>query len=341
VARLRDVGAGDDGESSSATAQRPGIQARARHRAAFTPDAKFVVFTIAQPKADEERETRRTRTRNARRRAPQGAAGAAAPRAREPRTGLGIMTLPDGQVKTFEKVGSFSLPETSSVWLAYHKGLGGGGSGGGRGGGRGGRGGGGGAAAAGRGAGAAQPAEGRQNASREKRKDPGADLIIRNLVTGDEVTFPEVNEYEWNKHGDWIAYAVSSADAAKDGAFVRHIADGAVKALHTGRGHYKSLAFDEGGTQLTFLSDEAEYAQKVSPYRLYYWKARDARRAEIASASTPGMPKGMVVSEFAAPRFSKDGARSISAPARRRRAADPDDKTPRRPRSTSGTTRIR
>jgi dipeptidyl aminopeptidase/acylaminoacyl peptidase len=299
---------------------------------AFTPDAKFVVFTIAQPKAEEEKEAQANANANAEPGAEpaqgaQGRGGRGNGRNREPRTGMGIMTLPDGQVKTFEKVGSFSLPETSSVWLAYHKGLGGGGGGGGRGGGRG-RGGGG-AAAAGRGAAAPQRPQGAEAGSREKRKDPGADLIVRNLVTGDEVTVPEVNEYEWNKHGDWIAYAVSSADAAKDGAFVRHIADGAVKTLHTGRGHYKSLAFDEAGTQLTFLSDEAEYAQKVSPYRLYYWKAGDNAATEIASATTAGVPKGLVVSEFAAPRFSKDGARIyLGTGAPPTPAPDPDDKTP-------------
>src|SRR4051794_30436460 len=105
----------------------------------FTPDARFVVFTIAQPKAEEEKEAAANANAN-----PEPGAepaqggqgrGRGTGRAREPRTGMGIMTLPDGQVKTFEKVGSFSLPETSSVWLAYHKGIGGGG-GGGRGGGR-------------------------------------------------------------------------------------------------------------------------------------------------------------------------------------------------------------
>jgi dipeptidyl aminopeptidase/acylaminoacyl peptidase len=307
---------------------------------AFTPDGKFVVFTIAQPKAEEEREAAANANAEPGAEPAQGAqgrGGRGSGRPREPRTGLGIMTLPDGQVKTFEKVGSFSLPETSSTWLAYHKGLGGGGAG--RGGGRGagaGRGGG----AAGRGA-APAPSTGSgqagggaggqnaQNGNREKRKDPGADLIIRNLVTGDEVIVPEVNEYEWNKHGDWIAYGVSSTDAAKDGAFVRHIADGAVKALHTGRGHYKSLAFDEGGTQLTFLSDEADYAQKVSPYRLYYWKAGENAATELASAATAGIPKGMVISEFAAPRFSKDGARIyLGTGAPPAPTADPDDKTP-------------
>jgi dipeptidyl aminopeptidase/acylaminoacyl peptidase len=310
----------------------------------FTPDGKFVVFTIAQPKAEEERENAANNAAGAGETpAAEGQGGRAGrggnARAREPRTGMGIMTLPDGQVKTFEKVGSFSLPEKSSTWLAYHKGLGGGG--GGRGAGRGGAGGRG-AGAGGRGptpaAAPEQGGGGRQNAAnREKRKDPGADLIIRNLASGDEVTIPEVNEYEWNKNGDWIAYAVSSTDAAKDGAFARKIADGSVKALHTGRGHYKSLAFDDKGAQLAFLSDEADYAQKVSPYRLYYWKAPstgsgqagDAAATEVVSAATSGMPKGMVVSEFAAPRFSKDGARLYLGtghpPAAPR---DPDDKTP-------------
>src|SRR5262249_52127579 len=144
------------------------------------------------------------------------------------------------------------------------------------------------AAGAGRAGAATQNA---QNGTREKRKDPGSDLIIRNLTTGDEVTIPEVTDYEWNATGDWIAYAVSSTEAAKDGAFVRHVADGAVKTLHAGRGHYKSLAFDEAGAQLAFLSDEADYAQKVSPYRLYYWKPTDAAATEIASASTAGVPK--------------------------------------------------
>src|SRR5829696_6588989 len=302
---------------------------------AFTPDGRCVVFTVAQPKADEEREAAAAARETPAAEAPAGRGGRGNARAREPRTGMGIMTLDGtamGQVKTFEKVGSFSLPERSSTWLAYHKGLGGAGAGG-----RGGRGGAGGRAggAGGRGAApagapaAGETGGGRQNASREKRKDPGADLIVRNLTTGEEVTVAEVNEYEWNRNGDWLAYAVSSPDAAKDGAFARRTSDGSVKTLLTGRGHYKSLAFDEAGTQLAFLSDQAEYAQKVSPYRLYYWKAGDGAAIEVASAATAGVPRGLVVSEFAPPRFSKDGARLyLGTGAPPAAPPDPNDKTP-------------
>src|SRR3954466_2145869 len=82
---------------------------------AFTPDGKFLIFTIAQPKADEEREAASERTAGGGEPLSTGSgqAGAAAPegqgtgrggrgngRAREPRTGMGIMTLPSGEVKT-------------------------------------------------------------------------------------------------------------------------------------------------------------------------------------------------------------------------------------------------
>lgn len=294
----------------------------------FTPDSKFVVFTIAQSKADEERERQQNRRREGREgqasEEPGGEPGQQAAGARgrqggsargnqrrEPRTGLGIMSLADGKVTTVDKVGSFRLPEENATWLAYYKGTGGGDGGGGRG--RGGRGG----AAAGRGG---QGRSGAANAG--DRKQPGSDLIIRNLGTAEEVTVPEVTEYEWNKKGTLLAYAVSSNEAAKDGAFVREVGSGSVTTLHSGKGRYRSLAFDEAGQQVTFISDQAEFDKPVSPYRLYYWKSGPStgsgqapQATEIVSGATSGIAKGMVVAENASPRFSRDGARIFLATA--------------------------
>src|SRR5262245_39252366 len=272
----------------------------------FTKDGKFLVFTIVPTKADDERvaEQERRAAENT-----PGAAGGAQTTAAEPpaaqppttppttppaagqpagnrggqgrgnrggggntqpRNALGIMTLAGGQVTTVEHVGSFRLPEESSTWLAYYKGNGG------AGGGRGGRG----AAPAGRGGGGgrqgapqAEAAPQGRGANGAKRKDPGADLMLRNLDTGGENTIPDVVEYDWDTKGEWLVYATSSTDAAKDGAFARRISDGSVKTLLSGRGHYKSLTFNEAGTELAFLSDKDEYDKPVSPYRLYYWKA--------------------------------------------------------------------
>jgi dipeptidyl aminopeptidase/acylaminoacyl peptidase len=129
-----------------------------------------------------------------------------------------------------------------------------------------------------------------------------------------DFTIAEVNEFAWSKGGSSLAYAVSSTDAAKDGAFVRQMSDNSVKTLQTGKGHYKSLSFDDAGSQLAFLSDQAEYDKPVSPYRVYYWKTGDNTAAELVSGATRGMPSGMVVHD-SAPRFSEDGKQLLLATA--------------------------
>ena len=277
----------------------------------FTPDGKVVAFTIAQTKADEEKERLSARGRSggggesASTGAGQGRGAANTP----PRTAAGIMTLATGEVTTVERIGTISLPEESSAWIAMHRGRAGGGRGG-RGGAAGGRGGRGAeppapAAQAG-GAQAELPAEG---ATRAKRKDNGSDLVVRNLETGQEITIPMVSDFAWSRDGAWLAYAVSSSKAEEDGAFARKMSDGTIVALHTGKGNYKGMAFDEAGAQLAFLSDQAEYEKDVSPYRAYYWKPGQARAVELVAAATRGVPPGMVVSDQAPPRFSKDGRR--------------------------------
>jgi dipeptidyl aminopeptidase/acylaminoacyl peptidase len=315
----------------------------------FTADGAFVVFTIPQSKADEEKDRQSesssggTGGSQASGGGGQGARGegATAQPPREPKAGLGIMALPGGQVTVIEKVGSFRVAEESGTWLAYYKGVGGAG-GGSRGAGA--RGAGGGARAAG-GARGASPtpapaqqtaaARGGRGSAREKRKDPGSDLILRKLATGEETTIPEVTEYDMDDKAVWLAYATSSTDAAKDGAFVRRIADGTVRPLLTGRGHYKSLTFDEAGQQVAFLSDQAEYDKPVSPYRLYLWKGGDAPASELVSASTPGVLSGMVVAD-APPRFSRRGDMiflTVGPPPAPNPAPtpDPNDKAPAPP----------
>jgi dipeptidyl aminopeptidase/acylaminoacyl peptidase len=280
----------------------------------FTLDGKLVVFTIAQPKAEEERENQQRERAEASAGSGQVPEGQTPPAGRsaagsgqgarrtEPRTGMGIMTLATGQVTAMEKVGSFRLPDESAAWLAYYKGVGGGAPA--AGGGRGGRGAGGGRQ------GAPPPGvQGRGGNARERRKEPGSDLILRNLATGEETTIPEVTEYIFDKKGTHLAYTVSSNDATKDGAFARRLADASVTTLHSGRGRYRGIAFDDAGKQLAFLSDQAEFEKPVAPYRVYYWKTGAPAASELVSPATPGMPKGMTVSENAGARFSTDGSR--------------------------------
>src|SRR5579864_3334766 len=276
----------------------------------FTPDGRLVIFTIAPPKADEPREAGAAASEAPATPQPTGRAGSAD----AARTSMGIMTLADGKVTAIDRVAQFRLPDESATWLAYHRpGATGRGSGGRAGAGGAGRGG----AARGAAGGAPPTATSGSAASEtasaavtpEKRKDPGSELVVRNLATGEEITIAEVTDFQWNKDGSWLAYAVSAVKPAGDGAFARKMADGSTVALHQGRGHYNNLAFDQAGRQLAFLSDTVEYEKNISPYRLYFWKAGDPAATELVSAATKGMPPGMAVSEYGGVRFSDDGAR--------------------------------
>ena len=85
----------------------------------FTPDSRFVVFTIVPEKSDDDEGG-----------APAGpiARGRFGGRGRggggngPARNSVGIMELPSGTVTTVEQVRSFGMPEESSTWLAMHKG---------------------------------------------------------------------------------------------------------------------------------------------------------------------------------------------------------------------------
>jgi hypothetical protein len=317
----------------------------------FTPDGKFLLFTIPPPRSETENQAGASPTPS-----PTPAAGAEGQAAAANRNSVGIMSLPSGQVTTVEQIASFRLPTESSTWVALQKGRAGGAGRGAAGAGRAG-GGGGGAAGGGRagggaggggrqGGGAAEPpaaqgAQGAQGAGagggaqapREKTKAAGNDLIVRNLSTGQDVTIPEVVEFSWDKTGAWLLYAVSSTDAAKDGAFARKMSDGSVVTLHSGKGHYKSMSFDDEFKQVLFLSDQAEYDKPVSPYRVYHWKVGDATADELIAATTKGMPANVVVAD-SAPSFTDDGLRVsfMTGPAPSPiPAPTPDPNAPRRP----------
>ena len=251
----------------------------------LTADGKFVVYTIAPPKAEVDKAKKDKKK-------PE----------EMPKPNAGIMNLSTGEVATVERVKGFKVPEESGTHAAFllepplkkepekkdeakepEK--------------------------------KAEPEkkelEKKDEAKKpkEKKKDPGTDLVGRELATGKAVTVPEVVEYAWNKPGTWLAYAVSSKKPEDDGAFVWKAADGRTLPLLKGLGHYKTLTFDDKGVQLAFLSDRDEYKKDASAYKLYHWAETAAAASEAVSAATKGMPAGLGASENGRLSFSKDGGR--------------------------------
>ena len=262
---------------------------------AITADGQFVAFTIAPLKAEVDKAKKDKKK-------PE----------EMPKAGFGIMSLATGKVDTVDRVKSFKVPEEPGRFVAYlleapekkaeekktdeKKEA------------------------------SARPEEKKDAKKKEKKKEPGTELVVRELATGVTASIPDVVEYAWNKDGSWIAYGTSSDPKTpeKDGAFARKVADGAVKTLLAGQGHYKAFAFDEAGIQLAFVSDRDDYKADAPAFKLYHWTSAAASAVELASKATPGIKPGWAPSEHGKIEFSKDGARlffgTASAP-----KADPED----------------
>jgi len=138
-----------------------------------------------------------------------------------PRRGLVILDLSDGTTETFEDIDSFALSE-DGAWIAYHRFAVEG--------------------AAGEGVGA-EPAGDRK---------AGTQLVLRELASGQEDVIDGVRAYSFSD-GSRIAYAVATADNARDGLYAREL--GGVE--HTLRaeafGHYDDLTWSESG-RLAFMA---------------------------------------------------------------------------------------
>jgi dipeptidyl aminopeptidase/acylaminoacyl peptidase len=145
---------------------------------------------------------------------------------------------------------------------------------------------------------------------KEKKKEYGSDLVLRNTTTNQERTFSDVLDYSFSKDAKTLAYAVSSKKEENNGVYAfTPQTDIAARLLITGKGKYQKLTWDEEQTELAFISDRDDAAATQPKFKIYLWNRRDPQAQEIVSSSSPDFRKDFVVSEKAALNFSLDGSR--------------------------------
>ena len=242
----------------------------------FTPDAAFVAFTVAPVKADVDKAEKAKKK-------PE----------EQPKGGFGVIDLATGQAWTTERVKSFRLPKRSSTAVAFLREVpekkadekkdeekaGG------------------------------EKEKGAEGRKKEKKKDPGTDLVVRTLASGAEHVIADATDYQWTPDGAWLVYTTSSKAPERDGAWARRTSDGEVRPLATGLGHYKSVVIDDGGKRAAFVTDRDDYASDAPAFSLFGWQVGDSSASRLVDAATAGMPAGFTVSEHGKLEFSKDGER--------------------------------
>ena len=139
----------------------------------------------------------------------------------------------------------------------------------------------------------------------------GTDLLLRRLATGVTQNIGNVNEYAFDEAGQLLAYTVDAIDRLGNGAYVVNLATGATRALDSKPMEYAGLTWRDSSTSLAVLRGDKPKDKRQRDNVLLAWPdaASPAPAVEWDPAQDAAFPRGFVLSEFAAPRWSKDGAR--------------------------------
>ncbi len=236
--------------------------------AQVTDDSRFVIATVQPTQAEVERA--------AAARGPRGGRAGAANR-----TALVIVSLADGKVTSIPAVRSFRLPRDNGDWLAYVP------------------------EADSTGTDSTARTSRAPGAATGPRRTYGSPLVLRNLTTGAEERLNDVLASAFDDSARVMGYTVVSRDSTRDGAFLRNLATGTTTALLTGRGNYRSIAFDSAARQVAFLSDRDEFGRDKPRWTLFY---ATVKSGSAVSAVTPGaLAADLRIADSASVSFTRSG----------------------------------
>jgi len=146
--------------------------------------------------------------------------------------------------------------------------------------------------------------------AKDKHNTPGT-LHLRDLTTGEEDRFENVDDFYLDYAGNQIAIVRNGRDSINDqsnpGLFLYLIKEKQLKKISSGHGTYKQIAFDDSGNQLAFTAEKNAEKALQKPYSLYYYTPDRDTATIIADISSIGMPKNWNVSGNGHIRFSKNG----------------------------------
>ena len=140
----------------------------------------------------------------------------------------------------------------------------------------------------------------------------GTDLVLRELATGAMRNIGNVNAFAFDDTGRLFAYTVDAVDRLGNGIYLIDLASGQTRTLASAALDFDGLAWSDKGASLAVLRGERAKGSKQKDNVLLVWSdagSPNARMVEYDPTKDAAFPKGMVVSEFAAPRWSNDGSR--------------------------------
>jgi dipeptidyl aminopeptidase/acylaminoacyl peptidase len=129
-------------------------------------------------------------------------------------------------------------------------------------------------------------------------KPAGADLILLELATGNEMNVGNVSEFSFDKKGNYLAWIVDAQDKIGNGVELRDLATGMVMPLDGAKANYKGLTWTENGEGLATMRGVEDKAWEDKLYTVVAFKKTSTGVEKILfdPSKDASFPKGMSVS---------------------------------------------
>jgi len=105
-----------------------------------------------------------------------------------------------------------------------------------------------------------------ETASKDKDAAKGADFLLYNVLTKKSFNIGNVNEFAFNKTGDWLAYTVDANGQNGNGTYLRNMQNGIISVVDNDKSVYKSINWNEEGTAFALLKSNKNDAYKNEVY---------------------------------------------------------------------------
>jgi len=134
----------------------------------------------------------------------------------------------------------------------------------------------------------------------------GSPLHVRDLSTGAETGFANVQDYLLSANGAHLIYTYEGSDSLDTGIARVDLASSTIDTLLSGGGEYTHLTFDDEGNQIAFLSSHQGYTLNPEEYALYTWQiGMDSANMVVHNS----IPEDWWISPHGSLSFSKNGER--------------------------------
>ncbi|MEY3283031.1 MAG: hypothetical protein RIR86_1044 [Acidobacteriota bacterium] len=197
---------------------------------------------------------------------------------------VALVELATGKKIEFEKIRRFAFSGEQSGWIALHRY--------------------GAEPAAGPGSGSsgsAPPAKAVERAT-------GADLILHELATGNQLNVGNVADFAFNRRGSWLAWTIDAAEMTGNGIQVRHLATGAVLPLESDRAIYRGLNWTEKGDGLAAVKgiEDKGFEEKLYSLVAFDFTSETPRKTTWNPREEKDFPSGMTISPHRNPVWTDD-----------------------------------